>query len=73
MPEVKNRKKRVEMAPSFYSNRTEVWFEGHAFFAPQGYETALQWAYGDYMTLPSESQRVGHHIATTVDFGDALV
>lgn len=39
----------------------EVAFEGHGFIAPAQYDLYLKKIYGDYMKLPSESERVAHH------------
>ncbi len=36
-------------------------FEGHNFPIPKDYDEVLTNAYGDYMTLPIESERVSHH------------
>ena len=39
-------------------------FEDASFAAPGGYDEALRICYGDYMQLPPEEDRVGHHYYT---------
>lgn len=39
----------------------ELEFEGQSFLAPEGYDAALKSIYGDYMALPPEEERQGHH------------
>ena len=36
-------------------------FEGYSFRIPKRYDEILRHAYGDYMQLPPENERVGHH------------
>lgn len=36
-------------------------FGGCEFRALGGYDELLRWVYGDYMKLPPETERVGHH------------
>lgn len=38
-----------------------VEYEGYKFRAPKAYDKALRHVYGDYMQLPPEKDRVGHH------------
>lgn len=40
---------------------SEMSFEGHYFYVPEGYDHLLRNMYGDYMELPPESQRVSNH------------
>lgn len=40
---------------------TTVEFEGFSFSAPNNYKSVLEKYYGDYMTLPPENERSGHH------------
>ncbi len=44
----------------------EVSFEGHNFKAPGNYNTYLTRIYGDYMTLPAESERIQHRFKAYV-------
>ncbi len=43
------------------SERIEVQFEGHNFFAPAGYDEFLRRLYGNYMELPPENERIPYH------------
>ena len=36
-------------------------FEQYSFRVPKQYDSVLKHAYGDYMTLPPEGERIGHH------------
>lgn len=45
-----------------YENTVELLFEGKKYPAPCGYDKILSRMYGDYMKLPSEEQRVSHHL-----------
>lgn len=38
----------------------ELEFEGKRFFAPRDYDANLTAIFGDYMTLPPESERLPH-------------
>ena len=48
----------------------EVEFEGLKLPIPKEYEKYLSALYGDYMQLPPEEKRHGHHLQGTIDFGD---
>lgn len=49
---------------------TELEFEGSMFLAFSNYDELLRFSYGDYMILPPETERIGHHTASEIDFGD---
>lgn len=36
-------------------------FEGYQVRIPQNYDSLLRRQYGDYMKLPPEEKRIGHH------------
>lgn len=56
---------------SDFSSAITVEFEGRAFPAPVGYDRLLKAIFGDYMSLPPESQRVPHHdFVLYADFDD---
>lgn len=56
--------------PENWLNGTiEISFEGHIFPAPIEYERYLNYSYGDYMKLPSESEKRFHKIHR-IDFGE---
>lgn len=40
-------------------------FEGEQFLIPADYDTILKRTYGDYMKLPPEEERIGHHFYRT--------
>ena len=46
---------------SWFSQVTEVPFEGRLIPLPVGYDEMLRCTFGDYMTPPPESERVSHH------------
>lgn len=48
---------------NWFTELTELEFEGHLFFAPADYDGWLRQEYGDYMKLPPEEKRVGHNTA----------
>lgn len=52
---------------SWYGEGREVDFEGIKANAPTEYEKWLTQVYGDYMQLPPEEKRVGHHYADVID------
>ena len=39
----------------------DVSFEGEVYAAPSKYKEILSSIYGNYMELPPESERIGHH------------
>lgn len=44
-------------------------FEGHRFLVPRAYDDVLTRAYGDYMKLPDEHDRVSPHEIIKIDLG----
>ena len=44
-------------------------FEDTSFLAPKEYEKYLEYVFGDYMTLPPESERENRHMIEEVDLG----
>lgn len=46
---------------SSFSKILSIEFNGQMFNAPVEYDRVLSVDYGDYMTLPSESERIAHH------------
>ena len=42
-------------------------FEGMQFPIPQGYDTYLKMAFGNYMELPPEDKQVPHHDLVALD------
>ena len=53
-----------------YERYIDVEFEGHKFMSRENYDSYLRFRYGDYMTLPPENERLGHHHASILDFGE---
>lgn len=49
---------------SFFEEAIEVPFNGELFKIPSGYDPLLKVLYGDYMKLPPQGERVGHHYYT---------
>ena len=49
------------MKQEYFKEVTEVEFEGVKFTAPKEYDKLLRDYYGDYMQLPPEEERIGHH------------
>ena len=47
-------------------------FEGELFTCPKDYDAYLKAAYGDYMKLPPESERVNRHRIIRVEFPDSI-
>ncbi|MCQ2158925.1 MAG: NAD/NADP octopine/nopaline dehydrogenase family protein [Bacteroidales bacterium] len=45
---------------------TEIYFEGHRFYAPGNFDGYLKAMFGDYMALPPEGQRGGHDVKIEV-------
>ena len=59
-----------ERVPAAWLERTvPLSFEEMTVLAPSEYDAYLRHAYGDYMTLPPEEQRVSHHHLARYDFG----
>ena len=57
-----------EITPfEWYQDGCEVEFEGLKVKAPKEYDKWLTHVYGDYMQLPPEEKRVGHHYAEVID------
>ncbi len=46
----------------------ETKFEGHNFRIPKKYDEYLRHYYGDYMQLPPEEKRIGHHYCEKIEF-----
>ena len=46
----------------YFGNGSVVEFEGKKYSAPEKVDIYLTHMYGDYMKLPPEDKRVGHHI-----------
>ncbi len=55
----------------WFSDVVELDFNGRKFFAPKNYHEVLKKLYGDYMTLPPESERVTHE-ANVITYDDVL-
>ena len=45
----------------YFKEYVDLEFEGHTFMASKNYHELLTLSYGDYMSLPKEEERVGHH------------
>ena len=56
-----NHPERFLASKEEYGDYVLLEFEGYKFRAPVGYKTILKRAYGDYMKLPPENERLGHH------------
>lgn len=57
-----------EIVPTeWYGEGRLVEFEGLQVYAPQAYDKWLSQVYGDYMQLPPEEKRVGHHFVDAFD------
>lgn len=52
---------REILEKSWFAEGTMLEFENELFRAPVHYDAYLRTVYGDYMKLPPEEQRVGHH------------
>ena len=52
----------TKYSPEYYTGSTKVLFEGRLYNAPRNYDGQLTLLYGDYMTLPPESEREGHEM-----------
>lgn len=54
--------KEKEIMPiEFFEGVTELSFEGRNYMAPVNYDAYLRHIFGEYMQLPPEEDRVGHH------------
>lgn len=53
--------KLYDVKKEWYSFDSKVSFNGEMFPVPQQYDLILKTIYGDYMSLPPESDRVPHH------------
>ena len=63
-----------EIVPTeWYAEGCEVEFEGLAVRAPKEYDKWLTQVYGDYMQLPPEEKRVGHHYVDVFDLNASYV
>ena len=51
----------TRMPREVFEHYVDLDFEGEKFKAPRDYDTYLRTLFGDYMTLPPESERVPHH------------
>lgn len=59
---------KKEIVPkSWYGEGTELQFEGLTVIGPKEYDKWLTQVYGDYMQLPPEEKRVGHHYTELID------
>jgi lipopolysaccharide cholinephosphotransferase len=57
-----------EIVPvEWFGEGVELEFEGIKACAPEGYHLWLTQVYGDYMQLPPEEKRVGHHYTEVID------
>ena len=57
-----------EIVPKdWYGEGTELTFEGIPVMAPKEYDKWLTQVYGNYMQLPPEEKRVGHHYTEVID------
>ena len=53
---------RDRMPAEWFCDTVELPFEGNLYNTPKEYEKILSHIYGDYMTLPSEADRISHEI-----------
>ena len=59
---------KKEIVPTeWYGEGAELTFEGLKVNAPKEYKAWLTQVYGDYMQLPPEEKRVGHHYTEIID------
>ena len=52
----------------WFTELTDLEFEGHYFLAPADYDGWLSQEYGDYMKLPPEEKRTSHNTASYYKF-----
>lgn len=57
------------MPKAYFGDGIEGEFEGIKVVLPEKTHEYLTALYGDYMTLPPEEERVGHHYYTVIDLG----
>ena len=57
----------------WYGEGTPVMFEGIEVMAPAQYHNWLTQVYGDYMQLPPEEKRVGHHYVDVIDLNQSYL
>ena len=62
-------RERYGMPKSWFTELAEYEFEGKKLWGTKDYDTALEYEYGDYMSLPPEEKRVPHACASEYDFG----
>ena len=60
----------VTLIKEDYDDVVQLDFEGYKFPGPKGYERHLRDIYGDYMKLPPEEERIGHHFYKVFKKGD---
>ena len=61
--------KRNLIEKKFFSEVVLHKFENTELYIPKCFHDRLQKCYGDYMTMPSENQRIGGHAIDMFDFG----
>lgn len=54
----------------WFDHVVELEFEGDRYSCPSNFDEVLRADYGDYMQLPPEDKRYGHHGITELSFGD---
>jgi lipopolysaccharide cholinephosphotransferase len=60
---------RIEaLPPEIFKETIEVPFEGINARIPKDYDTYLKCLYGDYMKLPPEEKRIGHHYSKALSY-----
>lgn len=59
--------KRDIFSRSWFDSYVEVPFEKYVFRVPEAYDKVLRHFYGDYMQLPPENERIGHHYYKTFE------
>ena len=56
------------MPKEILGNGVKGIFEGIEVILPEKYDEYLTWIYGNYMELPPEEKRIGHHYCDVIDF-----